>query len=231
MPAIDAVLDSIFDSKTSPFYTEFADWARRSRRFRAFAYDHRAKIRAKLRNARDDEGLMDVRAELETAAVLLGDDRFTLDYEKYAALKQRGPDFTVTFRTRTPFNVEVRRIRAGDDGRDGSPAHRLAAVFCDKARQMPSGSVNLLWLQVEREIADADMSSAAVRLRQLAESKAEDYFTRRGYDSAAAFLRQYRHLSGVVLYRSDAPGVWLNPLAHHTTPPELIRALQQLGRA
>ena len=57
----------------------------------------------------DEGGLKDLRAELETAVLLLRDERFTLEYEKYVATKQRGQDFTVTFKTHTPFNVEVRR--------------------------------------------------------------------------------------------------------------------------
>src|SRR5205085_2855108 len=82
------------------------------RRFKAFAIRYRSKIRSKLKNVRDEAGMKDLRAELETATLLLRDERFTVDYEKYAASRQRAPDFTVTFKTHTPFNVEVRRIRS-----------------------------------------------------------------------------------------------------------------------
>src|SRR3990172_7973510 len=118
MTALDDLLDYIFDGKKPALYPEFEGWVRGSRRFKAFAASYRGKIRSKLKNVRDEGGMKDLRAELETAALLLGEERFTLEYEKYAASKQRGPDFTVTFKTHTPFNVEVRRIRSLelDDG-------------------------------------------------------------------------------------------------------------------
>src|SRR5881394_122389 len=111
MGVLDELLDSIFDDKRPTFYADVASWLRDSRRFRAFVVTYRTKIRAKFKNARDDGGMNDVRAELATAALLLRDEQFTLEYEKYTAAKLRGPDFTVTFKTHTPFNIEVRRIR------------------------------------------------------------------------------------------------------------------------
>src|SRR5947207_9376737 len=106
--------------------------------------------------------MKDLRAELETAALLLRDERFTLEYEKYAASRQRGPDFTVTFKTHTPFNVEVRRIRSVelDDGNNEAPTGKLMAVLCDKVGQMPPSIINLLWLVAEREISQADLTRA-----------------------------------------------------------------------
>ena len=69
-----------------------------------------------------------------------------------------GPDFTVTFKTHTPFNVEVRRIRSVemDDGDPEARTGKLMAVLCDKVRQMPPSIINLLWLIAEREISEAD---------------------------------------------------------------------------
>src|SRR5690606_1466653 len=85
----DELLDEIFDGQRTAFCTEFEGWLRQSRRFREFATHHRTKIRSKLRKANN---LKDVRAELETALLLLSERRFELEYEKYAALKERGPD-------------------------------------------------------------------------------------------------------------------------------------------
>ena len=159
MNAIDELLDTIFDAQKPALYPEFEGWVRASRRYKAFASTYRDKIRTKLRNVRDEAGLKDVRAELETAALLLHDERFTLEYEKYAASKQRGPDFTVTFRTHTPFNVEVRRIRflELDEGDTEAQISKVMAVLCDKVGQMPSGIINLLWLIAERELSEADL--------------------------------------------------------------------------
>jgi len=230
MAPLDDLLDDIFDGKRPPLYPEFEGWVRGSRRFKAFAVRYRGKIRAKLKNARDEGGLSDVRAELETAARLLRDDRFTLEYEKYAASRQRGPDFTVTFKTHTPFNVEVRRVRSLELNAEDAEARtaKLMAVLCDKVGQMPPGIVNLLWLIAEDDVSDTDLTRAATTLRQLAERKTEDFFMRRGFESAAHFLKQYRLLSGIVLRQSGEHVFWLNSLARHKAPPEIVNAIQRL---
>ena len=227
----DNLLDHIYDGKKTGFYAEFESWVRGSRRFRAFATSYRDKIRTKLRNVRDEGGVKDLRLELETAAVLLREERFTLEYEKYAASKQRGPDFTVTFKTHTPFNVEVRRIRSVElDGGDAEArTGKLMAVVCDKIGQMPPSIVNLLWLSAEGEIAEADVTRAAITLRWLAETKAEDFFIRRGFESAADFLKQYRHLSAIVIRQPDALALWENAIARHKTPPAIVMAIRRLG--
>jgi hypothetical protein len=230
MSAADDLLDYIFDGKKSVLYPEFEGWVRDSRRFKAFAVSYRGKIRAKLKNVRDESGMKDLRAELETAVLLLAEARFTLEYEKYAASKQRGPDFTVTFKTHTPFNVEVRRIGAVelDNGETKAQLIKLMTVLCDKVGQMPSNVVNLLWLVGEREISEADVAHAVMTLRQLAERKAEDFFARRGFEGATDFLKQYRRLSGIVLHQSGENVVWLNALAQHKAPREVVTAIQRL---
>jgi hypothetical protein len=231
MTALDDLLDYLFDGQKPALYPEFEDWLRESRRFKAFADSYRSKIRAKLKNARDDNGLKDLRAELATAALLLREERFTLEYEKYAAAKQRGPDFTVTFKTHTPFNIEVRRIRSAELDEEDAEARlgKLMAVWCDKAGQMPPSIVNLLWLAAEHEIAEADLTRAAITLRQLAERKTEDFFARRGFASAADFLKQYRQLSGIVAHQPGETVLWLNSLARHKAPPEIVTAIRRLA--
>ncbi len=209
---------------------EFAGWVRGSRRFATFAEVYRGKIRAKLRHARDEGGLRDVRAELVTAALLLREERFSLEYEKYAAAKQRGPDFTVTFKGHTPFNVEVRRIRSNELDTGDADAHtaKLLSVLVDKAGQMPPSIVNVLWLSAEGEIAADDLARAVVMLRQLAERKEDDYFARRGYQGAADFLRQYQRLSGIVRLAAGAPVLWSNAVARHKIPSDLATTLGRL---
>jgi hypothetical protein len=231
MPTPDTLLDDLFGGRHAALRAEFDGWLRGSRRLVAFADVYRGKIRAKLRHAADADGLRDVRAELETAALLLSDERFAVEYEKYAAAKQRGPDLTVTFRTHTPFNVEVRRLRAAESDADPEArAARLVYVLVDKVRQMPPSIVNLLWLSGDGPAAEDDLSAAATTLRQLAERKADDFFTRRGYESAADFQRAYARLSGVVWRgMGQPPVVWLTPLARHKAPPEIITAIRRLS--
>lgn len=229
MSALDDLLASIFDNQKPAFYPEFEGWVRDSRRYRQFATTYSTKIRAKLKNARDEHGIKDLHAELRTAALLLREERFTLEYERYTALKQRGPDFSVTFRTHTPFNVEVRRIRSTEFSVDTEArVSKLMSVVCDKVGQMPAGIINVLWLTVEHELAETDVSQSTSTLRQLAERKNEEFFIRRGFKNAAEFIRQYQHLSGIVLCQSSGNIVWLNPLARHKLPPEMVNAIRRL---
>jgi hypothetical protein len=230
MTTFDELLNNIFNGKKPALYADFEGWLRGSRRYRAFATSYQGKIRSKLRNARDEGGMNDLRAELETAALLLREERFTLEYEKYAASKQRGPDFTVTFKTHTPFNVEVRRIRRVElDGPDTEVRiGKLMRVLCDKVGQMPPRIVNLLWVIAECEISEADLTYTLTTLRQLAERKVEDFFTRRGYKSATDFLKHYQQLSGIFVRQAGENIFWLNPIARHKPLPEIVTAIQRL---
>lgn len=229
MSDVDDLLAYIFEGKTSPLSSEFAGWLRDSRRFQVFAGIYRDKIRSKVRNAREADGLRDVRAELSAAAALLHEERFTLAYETYIASKQRGPDFTVTFKTHTPFNVEVRRVRGleTDDAADARVG-KLVGVMCDKVGQMPAGIVNWLWLTSEVPITEEDLLATGLLLRQLAERKVEPFFTGRGFESAADFLKQYQRLSGIIVAGDGGNVLWLNPLARQKAPPEIVTALRRV---
>lgn len=93
----------------------FAHWIESSKQFRIFVENDRnkKKIRAKVNNAKTDEDFRDVWFEFGMAYLMLQNNRFSeVEYEKYGAeKKKRAPDFTVTHKTGTIFNVEVRRIR------------------------------------------------------------------------------------------------------------------------
>jgi hypothetical protein len=230
MNTVDELLSYIFDGKKTGFYSEFEGWVKASRRFKAFAISQRSKIRTKLKSARDAEQMKDLRGELETAMLLLREEKFTLEYEKYAAMRQRGPDYTVTFKTHTPFNVEVRRIRSLEfEGDSEARVSKLMGVVCEKTWQMPPSLVNFIWLFAERDIDEEALNLANVTLRQLAERKVDDYFSKRGFTNAADFLKQYRQLSGIVLHQSSENLIWLNSLAKHKAPPELLNALKRLN--
>ena len=247
MVALDDLLADCFARRHPVFEAEFAGWLRASRRLRAFVADNRTKICAKLKSTRDEAGLLDVRAELVAAASLLSDERFTVAYETYAAGKRGGPDFTVVFKTNTRCNVEVRRIRTIEAGAGSAPESatengtengkengavavaKLAAVLCDKTRQMPPSSVNFLWLAADGGWAVKEVAAATALLRGRAERKDEVYFARHGFATSGAFLRQYGQMSGVVLWQGGAAALWLNPHARHKPRAELVAALQRLG--
>lgn len=226
MADLDDLLNGVAVGDHSALYERFASWIQESRRFQAFVRTHQSKIRARLTAARNEDALQALWAELETAAVLLGDRRFTLEYEKYAATKQRGPDFTVTFKTHTPFNVEVRRLRT-DKTTDASNS-KLVSVICDKVGQMPPSIVNLLWLVCDNEVGETELLNAAQTLRQLAERKTEDFFRQYGFKNPREFLKHYRRLSAVMLWQTGKPILWLNPLAHHIVPTDIVKVLQHL---
>lgn len=236
---ITELLDTLF-AGTAPDLREMRDgcarWCAVSPRFAAFLEMYRDKIRKKLRSVANDEGLRDLRAELLTAACLLSERSFTLDYEKYAANKTRGPDFTVMFKTHIPFNVEVKRIRG--------QAHpgKWADVLCDKLRQLPPSVSNVLvifgtsaGLREGGQGAPFDVGAAMAQLRAAADRKDEAFFTRRGLEGARDFLRQLPKLSAVVVRGSEgtaADGLaplalasWVNPQARHPLAPDLRNAL------
>lgn len=228
MSAVDDLLNFIFENKKPFFYKEFEGWVRGSRRFKAFAQQYGSKCRTKLRSVRDEAGMKDLYTELHTAVLLLREERFTLEYEKYAAAKQRGPDFTVTFKTHTPFNVEVRRVREWETENRDLWMAKLMTVLCDKVGQMPPGVMNLLWLNAECLITNDELTQAGLLLRQMADHKMEVFFTQRGFDSAADFLKRYAQLSGIVVLTASEKNIWLNPLARHKPLAEIVLALQRL---
>lgn len=224
---VNELLDTLFSEAAHELRDCCARWCALSPRFAPFLIMYRDKIQKKLRSVVDGEGRRDLRAELRTAASLLSERAFTLEYEKYAANKTRGPDFSLLFKTHTPFNVEVKRIR----GRVQSG--KWADVFCDKLGQLPPSVINVLVIYGERAGSEAPFDAGAVMadLRALAERKDEAYFTRRGLGGSRDYLRQSRKLSAVVFQArtaSDEPvplASWINPQARHPLSADLRGAL------
>jgi hypothetical protein len=216
----------LFGAATHALSARCAAWMAASPRFRAFVADHRDKIRRKVRSIRDDEGLSDLQLELDTAYRLLQERRFTLAYEQYLAGKTRGPDFTVTFKTRARFNVEVKRLRSSPQ------PGRWADVICDKLDQLPPSIANVLLVATDADTGDAfDVAHAMAELRAVAERKDDDFFARRGLAGARDYLRRSQRLSAVV-YRLAWSTVearsllWINPQAKHPLPHGLpVRSL------
>lgn len=205
-----------------------AGWVAASPRFRTFLAENATKIARKLRTADGVEGRRDVLLELYAAYRLLLDRRITVEYERYTAAHARGPDFTATFRTRTPFNVEVRRLRGANAGDFG----RWASVVGDKLRQMPPSIANVLLMGCDTDLTPAlDVAEAMARLRALADRHDDDFFARRGLPTAKDYLRQLQRLSAIVLIagwervEGGAASLWLNPQARHPLPHDLGQAL------
>ncbi len=234
---INELLTHIFESQTHALAAQFGQWVVSSARFRVFAEQYRAKIRKKVRGTRDQEGLNDLTFELAIAYLLLSERRFAIEYEKGGVGKQRGPDFYVTFRTHTPFNVEVKRFRASSIARTAEPPEysRIASTVCQKIGQLPAGMINILAIGSDTEPDPAsDVAAAMAGLRTRAEHKDNPFFTRRGFLSAGDFLKQYQRLSAVLFHTPPTDGdgqagqLWLNPIVRHRLPNDLRNALQRL---
>jgi hypothetical protein len=235
---INELLTHIFESQTHALAAQFSQWVNSSARFRAFAEQYYTKIRKKVRGTRDQEGLNDLTFELAIAYLLLSERRFVVEYEKGGVGKQRGPDFYVTFRTHTPFNVEVKRFRASTVDRTAEPPEygRIASTVCQKIGQLPAGMLNILAIGSDSErYHEADVAAAMAGLRARAERKDDPFFTRRGFLGAGDFLKQYQRLSAVLFHMPLAAGgqpaslLWLNAIARHRLPNDLRNALQRLG--
>jgi hypothetical protein len=227
---LDDLVVYLFGADHSPLAAEVGPWLVASRRFRAFAETYRDKIRKKARGVRDDEGRRDLAFELSIASRLLEERRFALEYESYG-VGQRGPDFSVTFRSRLRFNVEVRRLGrlAPTPGTPGDPG-RLTRAICDKLRQLPPAIANVLVLGADGPSSTAEaLAPAMLWLQDRAAHKDEALFLQRGFTGVRDFLRHYQRLSGALCLIGEPgtarTGLWRNPQARHPLPADLTRAL------
>jgi hypothetical protein len=226
--ATNDLVPYIFTNTRLPLAVQFAEWVQSSTRFRAFAETYRDKIRKKVRGITEVEGYGDLQAELATAYFLVQERRFLVEYEKYGTGKQRGPDFSVTYKTHVRFDVEVTRLRGGAAGISTEPG-RLATALSVKLQQLPPSMTNILVLAADDALTGEDVLASALRLLQeRAERKDDEFFTRRGYLGARDFLRHYSRLSAVRLVAPGVPTVMrLLPQARHPLPPDLANILRR----
>lgn len=224
VPKLEQLGHHVFGPKlTAPMALEFVEWLSDSARFRAFAETHRDKIRKKLRGAADPEALLDVRAELQVARLLLADRRFEVAFEAYGSGK-KGPDLTVTFRGGRIFNLEVTRLRRVPD------ANGLGASLLAKLRQLPPSAPNAVLFAIDGETADAlDVAAATRMLRSRADAKEELFFESRGFDGSRGFYERFLRLSTVFVWCEGASGeaqasMWANRSARIALPEPAGRA-------
>jgi hypothetical protein len=233
---VDELIHYVFDGATTTLAVQCAAWMGGSRRFTAFVEAYRDKIRKKVSVCHDEDEQRNLQAELATAYRLLHDRRLAVEYEAYSAGKQRGPDFRVIFKTHTPFNVEVTRLRTGDStpqGREantaadpslchGSPGayqrsvgalapsaagRKLLSTVGDKLTQMPPGIVNVLLVATDPPLYTlADVTVAMRALKAQAEQGDELFFRRHGFDSAREFFKHSARLSALLLRDATCDG-------------------------
>jgi hypothetical protein len=222
------LLPYIFTNTRLPLAVQFAHWIKASPRFRLFAETYRDKIRKKVRGVTQAEGYRDLQAELAAAYFLTLERRFVVEYEKYGVGKQRGPDFSVTYKTHIRFDVEVTRLRVGQGGGAPEP-FKLANTLCVKLVQLPPSMINVLFLVADDAPYGADDLVGGLRmLQERAESKDEEFFTRRGFLGTRDFIRHYGRLSAVRLTIPEGPPLLLlQPQARHPLRPDLAALLRR----
>jgi hypothetical protein len=210
------LLDGVVPISGEDLDRDLGGWLAASGRFLAFVEAHRDKIRRKLRGAADPGSRGDVRAELETAFLLLADRRIDLAFEAYGS-GRRGPDFTVTFRAAYRFNVEVTRPRPKDQ--DTARPTAIVQAMLAKLPQLPVDAPNVL-IVATGLASSADEVGAAVRgLKLRADRREEQLFAGRGL-TPAQFQSLYRRLTLLIVANAAGPGVhaWSNPEARRPLP-------------
>ena len=229
---LDGLTRHLFDAPpgADPLADEVSAWLAGSARFRAFAERHRDKIRKKLRGATNLDARRDVRAELRVAHLLLGDRRFELAFEAYGSATG-GPDFTITYRGTTRFNLEVTRPRRAQDEAG------LAATIAVKLRQLPPSIANVLLVATGgTDAAAVDVAGAVASLRARVDAKDEAFFTTRGFAGSRGFHERLRRLGAVLAWceaaNADARAVlWSNDSARIAVPDRARRACLACLRA
>ncbi len=228
---VDELIAYLFDGGQAQLAADVRD-SLASKRFRAFTATYRDKIRKKARGSRDDEAQQDLAFELAVAALLVDDDRFTVEYEPYG-VGQRAADFRLTFRGGARCNIEARRLRLLRATSDAAVRAQLTRSICDKLGQLAPGMMNVIAFGATDPAAAAVVLAAALRqLEAQAATKDDALFQKRGFTGTRDFLRAYRRLSGVLWVEANAPrksSVWLSPQARQPLPRALARALERSG--
>ena len=226
---IDELAAYIFDGQPHFLSAGMETWLVSSRRFAAFVDTFRDKIRKKIRGLPDQESILDLGLELESAYLLLQERPFSVVYEPDRATGGRGTDFAVSYTTRLTFMLEVTRMRAEAADQNDFGA-RLSETICGKLGQMQAQRSNVLLVGVEsQQLTANDLRSIMLNLQQRAERN-ELPFLNRYFRDRADFFQHYLRLSEVLvrdshLQSSRSAVGWLNPQARHPLPSKVRTAL------
>jgi hypothetical protein len=228
----------LFEGQPHLLSAELFQWMEVSSRFTSFVETYRDKIRKKIRLAREPERILDLRSELEVAASLLRDRRLVVAYEPYPSTKGRGPDFAVTYRVNTVFNIEVARMRTEENGFDEIDLSRKEERFLRtvlrtvlyKLGQMQPGMPNLLVIHTRQELVHSlDLSRLMQEIKTRAEGKDPSFYEISRYANPAAFYKDFLHLSGILLWAASSEAKsWVNKQARPALAPETLRLVSSL---
>ena len=229
----DELLNYVFDGQPHLLSQSMATWLASSRRFTAFVANYRDKIRKKLRATQDQESLLDLRLEFETAYLLLQERSLSLVYEPEQCGQVRCPDFAVTFTTSLTFMLEVRRLRADQKSTVAEADERLADTICSKLGQLLPQCSNVLLVGVEAlHLTDSDLRTTMLRIRQRAERNDSTFLQRHRFRDRADFFRHYQRLSeilvrGIPLQAGEPVLIWINPQAKYPLPTRVRTVLSR----
>ncbi|MCB0116034.1 MAG: hypothetical protein KDD84_18170 [Caldilineaceae bacterium] len=226
----------------------------RSKSFFSFAQTNQGKIRKKIRICRTLEETYNLYCELRTAYLLLQEPKFALAYEPAVKEKGRSADFAVTFRTHTPFHVEVTRLTVSQleqqvltseettntaqssdqtDALQRNESRRLADVVCDKIGQLSAETPNVLWVWSESSVVfGLDIAQVMLDLKRSVEQRDAVLFSRYGYEKPADFIRFFQRLSAVFIQDLSVQGAghsfieWQNNDVRHPLPAKVTNHLR-----
>ena len=210
-------------------------WILQLRRFQPFLVEYRAKVRKKLHLARTPENLQSLLLELDIARHFVEDSRCQVEYEKYGQGKERTPDLTVTFRTRTCFNLEANSAYKWRMRRQKSDWRSLIRIVCDKLGQSVPQMFNCLVVATQGGYLTEDEVNAAMKsLKRRVEQRDNELLSRVAFNDPTEFYKQFQWLNGIVLCSaSEQQGspqtiVWTNAQSRHPLPPDIHALLQTM---
>jgi hypothetical protein len=224
----DDLLTYLFDGQPHLLFQPMEIWLASSRRFATFVTNFQDKIRKKLRTTQDQESLLDLHLELETAYLLLQERSLSVVYEPELSKRIRSPDFAVNFTTSLTFMLEVTRVQA--DPKNTLDA-RLADTISAKLGQLLPQRSNTLIVGVEAmDLAPGDIRAAMLGIQQRAERNDLTFLQRHGFRDRADFFRHYQRLSEILVRGpqfevAKSIVTWVNPQAKYPLPGKVRTAL------
>lgn len=226
------LMDYVFEEQPHLLSETLLEWMETSSRFTTFIETYRDKVRKKVRITREPESMLDLRGELEIAYCLLNDRRLTVAYEPYASKQGRSPDFAVTYRENTVFNIEVARLRVEQIEADdiGLPQveERILRILLDKLGQMLPGMPNLLVIHTGQELVDTiDLNGLMQMVKIRVEKKDPSFYAISRFINPAAFYKEFLNLNGILLWAVDAQ-LWVNKQARPGLAEKVTRLISSL---
>jgi hypothetical protein len=224
----DDLLTYLFDGQPHLIFQPMAMWLESSRRFATFVSTFQDKIRKKLRTTQDQESLLDLHLELETAYLLLQERSLSVEYEPEMSKRIRSPDFAVTFTTSLTFMLEVTRVQVDPTN---TVELQLANTIPGKLGQLLPQRSNILLVGVEAADPTAnDVRTAMLSIQQRAERNDSTFLQRYGFRDRADFFRHYQCLSEILVRGphfevTKSIVTWINPQAKHPLPSKVRTAL------